>query len=496
MTTEIEKREYKQNFKATSLFGGVQVYNIIITILKSKVIALFLGPEGMGIFGLLTSTTNLITSSTNFGLSTSAVKDIAGANTSGDLKRISRTITVFRRWVWVTGLLGMLVCLGLSSLWSRLTFGNEEYTVAFAVLSLTLLFTQLSSGQIALLQGMRKYSLMAKASVLGSTVGFLITLPLYFWWGIDAIVPVILLSSLASLILSRYFSREVQIDKSPLTWQETLEGGKGMLKMGFFIALQGLFAVGAAYVVRLYIRSENGLDEVGLYTAGFAIINTYVGLVFTAIASEYYPRLAGFCDRPVKFNEAVNQEIEISLLLLGPIIIVFIVFANVAITLLYSNKFLGIDGMMYWAILGIFFKAPSWCLAISFIAKGDTKAYFWSELATILYTTALNISFYKYGGLTGIGISFLVCYLLYYIQVWLICHYRYEYRAFSSIWPLFFSNLFLGIVCLCLVFFTSAFVRYLAGSLIIIVSLILSYRGLDSRIGINYILKSKFGKNE
>ena len=110
MASETEKQEYKNSLKATSLFGGVQVYNIIITILKSKVVALLLGPGGMGIYGLLTSTTGLITSATNFGLATSAVKDIAGANASGDMKRVSRTITVFRRWVWVTGLLGMLVC--------------------------------------------------------------------------------------------------------------------------------------------------------------------------------------------------------------------------------------------------------------------------------------------------------------------------------------------------------------------------------------------------
>ena len=374
MASETEKQEYKNSLKATSLFGGVQVYNIIITILKSKVVALLLGPGGMGIYGLLTSTTGLITSATNFGLATSAVKDIAGANASGDMKRVSRTITVFRRWVWVTGLLGMLVCLGLSSFWSQLTFGNKDYTVAFSVLSLSLLFTQLSSGQIALLQGMRKYSFMAKSSVLGSSAGFLLTLPLYYFWGIDAIVPVIVLSSLASLVLSWYFSRKVQTEPVRLNWRETVEGGKGMVKMGFFIALQGLLAVGAAYIVRLYIRSEGGVDEVGLYTAGFAIINTYVGLVFTAISSEYYPRLAGFCNDPDKFNQAVNQEIEISLLLLGPIILVFIVFANVAIALLYSNKFLGIDGMLYLSLIHI--SEPTRLALISYAVLCFKKFFF------------------------------------------------------------------------------------------------------------------------
>lgn len=491
MASDLEKQEYKNTLKATSLFGGVQIYNIIIAVLKSKVVALLLGPGGMGIYGLLTSTTGLITSATNFGLATSAVKDIAGANASGDIKRVSRTITIFRRWVWATGTLGLLVCLSLSSVWSQITFGNEDYTLAFAVLSLTLLFTQLSSGQIALLQGMRRYSLMAKSSVLGSTLGFLITLPLYYFWGIDAIVPVMVLSSLVSLALSWHFSRKVQTGCVRLNWRETVEGGKGMVKMGFFIALQGLLATGAAYIVQLYIRSEGGVGEVGLYTAGFAIINTYVGLVFTAMSSEYYPRLAGYCDDLVKFNQAINQETEISLLLLSPIIIVFIVFAKVAIALLYSSKFLGIDGMLYLAILGMFFKAPAWSLAFSYIAKGDTKAYFWNELIAIIYSTALNIFFYKYWGLTGIGFSFLAGYMLYYVQVWWVCSLRYNYRISRETWRMVLPYLFFAVICLILVLWSPAIWRYSVGGVLAAGSLYLSYRNLDRKVGIENILKKR-----
>lgn len=492
MTSDSDKQDYKQSLKATTLFGGVQVYNIIIAILKSKVIAILLGPEGMGIFGLLTSSSNLITSATSFGLGTSAVKDIAGANASGDTKRISKTITAFRRWVWATGTLGLLVCLCLSSVWSRVTFGNEEYTVAFAILSLTLLFTQLSSGQIALLQGMRCYYLMAKSSVLGSTLGFLISLPLYYKWGIDAIVPVIVLSSLSSLILSWHFSRKIQIETIHLNWRQTVEEGKSMVKMGFFISLQSLLSIGAAYIVRLYIRGEGGVDEVGLYTAGFAIINTYVGLVFTGMSSEYYPRLSTYCDDKEKFNRAINQQIEISLLLLIPIIVIFIVFANVAISILYSNKFLGVSGMLYWAILGVFFKAPSWSIAFSFLAKGDTKAFFWNEMTAIIYSTLLNIFFYKYGGLTGLGISYLLSFLLYYIQVWMVCHFRYDYHANPVIRKIFFPGFILGIVCVGLVIFTSPAIRYSVGSIIVVISLIFSFCGLDSRISLGKLLYGWF----
>ena len=81
-----EQSSYRQIMKATSIFGGVQVYNIIISVIRSKFIAVLLGPTGMGISGLLTSTTGLIGNITNLGLSTSAVKNVAAANASGDSK--------------------------------------------------------------------------------------------------------------------------------------------------------------------------------------------------------------------------------------------------------------------------------------------------------------------------------------------------------------------------------------------------------------------------
>ena len=182
---------YRQIAKATSLFGGVQAFQIIITIIKSKFVAILLGPTGMGIVGLLTSTTGLITGLTNFGLGTSAVKDISEANGTQDEIRISTVISVMRRLVWLTGLLGALITLIFSPFLSQITFGNNEYTIAFIWLSITLLFNQLSTGQLVLLQGLRRLQDLAKANLLGSIIGLLITIPIYYIWGFKGIVPVI-----------------------------------------------------------------------------------------------------------------------------------------------------------------------------------------------------------------------------------------------------------------------------------------------------------------
>lgn len=489
-----DNKSYKDSLKATSLFGGVQVYNILIGIIRSKFIAVLLGPEGMGISGLLSATVGLVSSCTNFGIGTSAVRDISEANGTGDTRRIALVIGVFRKLVWMTGLLGAVLCLVLSPYLSLLTFGNKDYTLGFAVLSCTLLFAQITSGQTTLLQGMRKYAYMAKSNILGNTIGLFTTVPLYFLWGIDGIVPVLVISSVVSLALSYYFSRKVKIEKIPIRLQQVKTEGKGMVKMGFFISLNGLLAVGASYIVRIFISNYGGVADVGLYAAGFAIVNTYVGLVFTAMGTDYYPRLSEANKDRIKFNQLINTQIELSILLLAPVIAAFIIFIKLIVTLLYSSQFIPVEGMIYWTIFAIFFKAASWAIAYSFLAKGDTKAFFYNECLAMIYTLALNIGCYYVWGLTGMGISFLLSYVLYVAQVGLVCTKRYQFSIHRRFFKTFGLQLLLSCICILIVLYTPLSIRYTVGSCLVLLSFYYSYKKLDEQIGVSEFIKRKLNK--
>lgn len=494
MSDELDKKSYKQSLKATSLFGGVQIYNIVIGIVRSKFVAIFLGPAGMGITGLLSSTTGIINALTNMGLSTSAVRDISVANKGGDIERISKVVRVFRTLVWATGLIGTLICLTLSPLLSHITFGNYDYTVAFIILSVTLLFTQLTSGQNTLLQGMQQYAFMAKSNVIGSTIGLFITVPLYYFWRVDAIVPVLVITSVVSLSLSYYFSRKVKIKRVHIEKKDLFVEGRIMIRMGFFIGIQGILSLIAAYGIRIFIRHFGGVADVGLYSAGFTIVNTYVGLIFSAMATDYYPRLSALSADEIGFRKAINQQMEISLLLSAPVVASFIIFIKPVITLLYSSKFIPIEGMIYWAIFATFFKATSWSLGFSFLAKGDTKAFMWNELCSTIYTLFLNLTCYYWMGLTGLGLSLFASYLIYFIQVLVICGRRYGFNVNGKVYRIFIPQFLISCVCILLVLISPMIIRYIVGGLLVLISFLHSYRELDRRIEIGKLIKYKLFK--
>jgi O-antigen/teichoic acid export membrane protein len=483
-----EKSSYRQIMKATSIFGGVQVFNILISIIRSKFVAVLLGPAGMGLAGLLTSTTGFIGSITNLGLSTSAVKNVAAANASGDTKRVGIVVSVLTRLVWGTGLLGTLVTLVLAPWLSELTFGNKDYTFAFIWISVTLLLAQISTGQLVILQGMRKLQYLAKANLAGTTFALLISVPIYYIWGIEGIVPAIILSGFVTVLFTWYFASKVKIERVKVNKAILFAEGGDMIRMGFFLSLNSWITVGTSYIVRIYISHKGGVEQVGLYNAGFAIINTYVGMVFTAMATDYFPRLSGVVHDNTKANNIINQQAEIALLILAPILAFFLIFINWVVILFYSSRFIDVDSMIHWAALGIFFKAASWPVAYIFVAKGHTKLFFYNELTANLYMLGFNIIGYKWGGLEGLGISFFAGYLVYFIQVFSLTRIKYSFTFEKAFQKIFGIQILLGTFCFLSTKFLTTKPMYFLGSFLIICSSYYSFKELNNRIDLKALL--------
>ncbi len=452
--------------------------------------AVLLGPAGIGILGLFNSTILLISSLTNFGLGISGVKDIAAANETQDELRIAKVIRVVNRLVWFTGFFGAFVTLALSSWLSEIAFGSDEYTIAFVWLSTTVLLKQLASGQFVILQGLRRLKELAKANVVGSALGLLFSVPLYYYLRIDGIVPGLIITAVFTYMVAIYFGKKVKTEKVPLTSKELKLEGKGMMVMGFMLSLSGIMVLGESYAIRIFINNVGGVEQVGLYNAGIALISTYVGLLFTAMETDYYPRLSAVADDNTKANLLVNQQTEIALLILAPVLAGFLVFIDWVIIILYSSEFIAVNVMIFWAFLGMFFKVPAWVVGFIFIAKGKSKLFFWSELVSNLYLLGLNLVGYYYWGLTGLGISFLVSYILYLIQVYVIARVKYGFTFHGDFVRIFSIQFALALICFGAIKYVDAPWIYIIGVPIILISAWYSFKELDKRMHLKELLKN------
>ena len=495
------KQSYRKVLNATSLFGGVQFINIILRLIRSKAIALLIGPIGMGISNLLLTTMELINGLTNLGLERSAVKDISLANTNSNSKSVAITISILKKLVWLTITVGVILMV-LSAPWlSEIAFGNKDYTISFRWISIALLFKQLSSSQLAILQGLRKLKSLAKANLLGNFIGLLITLPLYYYYKIDAIVPAIIIATFMSFVFTYYYSHKLDIKSVTISRKEAVSEGKGMINLGIMLSLSSLITLLVAYIIRIYIGSANeteelGLIDVGLYSAGFVILNSYVGIIFNAMGTDYFPRLSEIANDITKLRKTVLEQATVAILLITPIIVVFLACAPFIIVILYSHEFSPIVAMVTWGILGMIFKAVSWSMGYMIIAKGDSKVFIKTAIGFNTILLSINIIGYHFGGLEGVGISFFIYYIIHFIAIRIITYYRYDFYFEKGFYKIFTFTVIMCFLAFSITLIPSSILKNSLMIGLIVVSCWYSYKELDKKIGVKDYLAGIFKRKK
>lgn len=491
LSVNTDTSNYRSIFKATSIFGGVQVFQIIIGILKSKCIAVLLGPAGMGIMGLYNSILSLVHGFTSLGLAQSAVRDVSESSGEGNQDKIDYTIAIIKKLMWITGLLGMVAMIVFSPILSKTTFGNNDYVIPIIVVSVVKLLDQLSAGQNVILQGLRKLKYLAKASVIGSSCGLLVSIPLYYLLGVRGIVPTLVLNSITTLTLTWYYSRKVSVNKVYVSTKDAIHDGRQMIKMGIALSVSNILVMSFAYILRSFIRANGGVEEVGLFTAGFVVTNTYVGMVFTAMGTDYYPRLSSLNKDNEKCVKAVNSQGEIALLIISPLIVSCFVFIPFLIPLIYSEDFLPATDYILWAIVGMLFKAVSWSIAFLFLAKAESRLFVINETISNLYVLALNLIGYKVAGLTGLGVSMLIGNGIYLLQVWLIANKRYGYHFSYSLRNILYAQILFVLGMLLSNILIETQWLYIPSMVILVGCCAFSFISLNRRLELNKIFKKK-----
>lgn len=483
MKQEKNASPYLSIFKGTALFGGVQVFNILINLVRGKLIAIILGAEGMGLYSLLMSSTASLQQISSLGLNFSAVKDISFYKEQNNKERLNVTISVLRKLLYITSSIGSLLTILFSKQLSLLTFDSIDYRWHFVLLSIMIYFTTLSNGELTILQGTRNLKYLGISSIIGSLVGLIIGVPLYYLYGYDGIVPAMIVLSLSTYSINRYFVGKIHIQKMKASWDKTKIVGKPLIILGIIMMVSSLLGNLCTYALNTYINKYGSLYDVGLFQAANSITNQYIGIIFAAMAADFLPRLSGVATDNEKVRLIVNQQSEVVMLIITPLAILLILTAPLLIHLLLSSEFLPLIPVIRLMGFGIFFKAAIFPIGYITFAKGDKKMFFWLEgIYGNLMTLFFNILFYYEWGILGLGISFIVSFAFALFVYVFIMRWRYDFYYVRS----FIKTLVPLFIMLCLTlgssFITDVWISYICMVVFCILSFVISLYELNLRL--------------
>ena len=397
--------------------GGAQAINMVIGMIRTKFVAVLLGPAGVGLMGTYTSITGLVGNMSGLGINSSGVREVAEADGSGNADKIAQTILTLRRMVWLTGIAGALILLLGAVPISQYTFHNTNHALPIMCLSLILFFNAIQGGQMALIQGKRRIADLARINVLGSAVGTAISVSLYFSFGMNGIVPALVCMAGFNLGTSWWYARKIPVPRVRMTWRASFRKTGGLVKLGVAMMWASLMTTFVAYLTRALISRDISIEAVGVFQAAFSLSGMFVNFVLGAMGTDFYPSLTSISHDNEKVNALVNEQTEIGLLLAVPGLIATIVLAPWVIRIFYTDAFAQSVDLLRWFVFGCLGRVVSWPMGFIMLAKGESRLFLGTEtLFGATHATVLWISL-KLFGLTGVAIAFMALYVIYTIAM-------------------------------------------------------------------------------
>ena len=484
--------QYRSILKATSIFGGTQIFQMLVQLIRAKFVALLVGAAGMGLSSIYMSSLTIVITFFGMGICTSVVRDLSKANDEGDDEKFSLIINVFEKMLLVLSCLGTLFVICTSFLFSNWTFGSNEHTVDYCFLSLIVLFSLLSQGNSARLIGKRKIKELAICSLYSSIVTLLTSVPFFYFLRLDGVVPGLIVSTIVGYIISLYYAHKVEISNVIVNWRDVRQYGLSILSLGFTMVIASILGNITVYLINLFITRLGGIEDLGYFNAGMSITQNVVSLVFSAMSADYYPRLVASLKNVSLMNETINDQSEIIIYLSAPILLLFSFFSPIIIRLLLSSEFLVLNDFIRVLCLGMFLKAISYAPGYVSFAKGDKVLYMllegcYGNLANLFF----SVLFYYLWGLQGVAYAFLIHYLLYYLIINLLAKYRYNFIVSIQIE----TASFIGAVSLAIVLVLSLLFEnvqfYLIAGIIVCVVSYYNLRKLNNKTDIVIYIKKK-----
>ena len=350
------------------MLSSSSLVEILLNIVKTKVIALLAGTAGIGLMGLYQSLLNLLRSLSGVFAGAGVVQTVAGLNTEEQQQLYHALI----HYVWRISLYVTLALMASSPFLANTFFGDSGRWTDLIGFALITPVVFLGIFWRSWLNGCRQIRSLAQLKIQATTAVVLASIILVYFFGIRGIYLAALFYPLPMAVLAWRYLRPLLAKQShPVIKKASARPKheiKDILATGKTLLASSVLFTLSVLLVKALINRELGEHALGLFQSSWTVAMVYIEILLVALGMDLFPRLSAAVKKHQSTTPLINQQLTFSLMLATPVILGMMLLAPWLLRWLYSAEFESAEQVLLWQLLGDFFKVPAWVLGYALIA--------------------------------------------------------------------------------------------------------------------------------
>ncbi|NEU10000.1 O-antigen translocase [Flavihumibacter sp. R14] len=411
----ILKKDIIKVFSLTAVSTLVKMFTGFISI---KIVASLIGPAGIALLGQLNNFSNIFLTISSGGINTGVTKYIAQYSESRNKIRLFIISAV-----WIVGIMSILCGFTLiigSSFFARFILDDEKYSSVLMIFGFTIIFYSFNSLFLSILNGYREFKKFVFVTIISSLIGLLFSSILTFIFGIrGALTAAVTFELVVFVIILLVISKSTLIRQQEFFGKFRRDAGKKLANYSLMALVTAATVPVSQLIIRSSIVKYTSLGDAGLWEAMNRLSSMYLLVITSSLSVYYLPRLSQISAD----TELRSEIISIYKIILPPLlvfILMIFVMRDAIINFVFNERFIGMERLFGFQLIGDFFKISSWILAYQMVARSMTKYYIVTEILGSILSVTLAMFLIRIYGNIGANIGYAIAYIIYFIVMLVI----------------------------------------------------------------------------
>lgn len=375
-----------------------------VALIRNKYLAVNIGPEGFGIYGILASFFSMIAVFAGTWMATGTMKYVSEYDAKGEQRSVN---TVFTFSVLLTA--GIAFVLTLVLICKRKWFiahflSDDVLEVYYLIFAVSFIAMNLRPILIAVLQGQKKIREVVISRWGIALIDIIFVIILVRFWGLTGFFASILLNSTFAVGFLYWVQRKNGAQFCKFAWRDP----RVYLLMhfgavNFFLAFINL---GSQYLQRVIVIQNMDIAAVGILQAGVGLMR-HLGVINRGAQFFYFPKMSENMTRDIR-NKNINNYLRFTLIVGIPISVLALLFGKLIIVILYSSQFVSLAPIFFLFVIGQFISSIGGAFQSAIVGAAWLKMHTLSSIVIHSLVVIMPFLLINKYGVGAVGIGFVV----------------------------------------------------------------------------------------